>query len=223
MSKLNRLALASIGSLAIIATPTAAVSAAKSPPKHKHQKRFKLDLCKIASGAVAAAGVTAPCERIRTTTVPGRNTPIGRAPTVVTYEAQWGKPTNPAAPAPTHYALVVAAHLVGSGPTLKIAKKKYRLQVLENGAPVSIGGAATASLLTEPFACLNPPTHQCAKGTLLAIKANWVIQVYVNDFPATVPGAPELELPAAEAAVKQTEEAMKPTIVSIGTVVNGRV
>jgi hypothetical protein len=219
MRQLIRLWLAAMWSLAIVAT-LAGPAIAASTLQAKEAKSPTLGLCGIAASAVASAHVESPCREHATTTLRGKQTPIGRAPTVVIYGANWGTPSSAANP--RRFAEVTVAHLQGSGPTLEFAKKEYRLKVLAHGAPVTAGKGATASLLTEPFACFNPPTHQCSNGSLLAITGNWVIQVGVEDYPATTPGAPELELAAAEAAIKQTEELMKPRIVAIGKVVAGK-
>jgi len=213
MPKLNSFLPALLASL--IALAVVAASAAAKPPL-KHKKPFTPNLCKIANGAVSSAQVTAPCRQLATTTEHGKPTPIGPAPTLVLYIARWGTPGNTAKP--LHFAEVNVAHLVGTGKTLEIAEKEYRLKALAHGLPVAVPGG-TASVFTEPFACVNPPTEQCSSGEFLAIKGNWVIQAHLSDMPPTVPGAPELEVAVAEAQIKELEEQIvKPRLSVIGQV-----
>jgi hypothetical protein len=217
MRRLIRLPPALIASLAATALLPAAAPAKPTKPK----KPFTLNLCKIAGGAVSSAQVTAPCHQLAKITEPGKPTPIGRAPTLVLYGARWGTVGSTAHP--QHYAEVRVGHLLGKGETLEIAKKEYRGKVLGHGLPVAVGGG-TASVFTEPSACVNPPTELCSKGEFMAIKGNWAIQAYLDDMPPTIPGVPELALAAAEEQIKQLEEQIvKPRLTVIGQVAAGSV
>jgi len=208
MRKLIRL------SPALLASFTFAILPATASAKHK--KPVTLNLCKIAGGAVSASEVTAPCHQLATITEPGKPTPIGRAPTLVLYDARWGKVTSTSFP--MHFAEVRVGHLLGKGKTLEIAEKQYRSKVIANGLPVSVSGGI-GSVYSEPFACVNPPTEQCSSGEFMALKGNWAIQAYLDDLPPTIPGAPELALAAAEAQIKQLEEqTVKPRLTVIGQV-----
>ncbi len=215
MRRLTRFLPAVIASLA-----AAALLAAPASAKPK-RKPFTLNLCKIAGGAVSSAQVTAPCHQLPTITEVGKPTPIGRAPTLVIYGARWG--TVPGTAHPEHFAEVTVAHLLGKGKTLEIAEKGYRGKVLSHGLPVAVGGG-TASVFTEPFACVNPPTELCSKGEFMAIKGNWATQAYLIDLPPTIPGAPELEVAAADAQIQEFEEqTVKPRLTVIGQVAAGSV
>jgi hypothetical protein len=205
--------IASLTLVAILLAPACADA--------KHKKPFTLNLCKVVGGAVSSAQVTAPCHQLPTVTEHGKPTPIGRAPTLVLYGARWGKVGSTANP--EHFAEVTVGHLLGKGKTLEIAEKEYRGKVIGHGLPVAVSGG-TGSIFTEPFACVNPPTEQCAKGEFMAIKGNWAIQAYLNDMPPTIPGAPELEPAAAETQIQQLEEQiMKPRLAVIGQVAAGSV
>jgi hypothetical protein len=214
MRKLIRLSpalLASVGAVAILPPQASA----------KHKRAITLNLCKIAGGAVSSAQVSAPCHQLPTVTEPGKPTPIGRAPTIVLYGARWGQVGSTANP--QHFAEVTVGHLLGKGKTLEIAEKEYRLKVIGHGLPVAVSGG-TGSVFTEPFACVNPPTEQCSSGQFLAIKGTWAIQAHLSDLPPTIPGAPELELAAAAAQIKQLEEQIvKPRLAVIGQVSAGEV
>ena len=214
MRRFIRFLPASIASLAVVALLPAVASA-------KPKKPFTPNVCNIAGGAVSSAQVTAPCHQLATVTERGKLTPLGRAPTLVLYRARWGPVGTTAHP--EHFAEVGLGHLLGRGKTLEIARSEYRLKVIGNGTPVAVSGGI-GSVFTEPFACVNPPTELCSSGEFMALKGNWAIQAHLSDMPETIPGAPELELAAAEEQIKELEETIvKPRLAVIGQVAAGGV
>ncbi len=220
MSNLIRLSPAPLAALAALAMLPGSASAGVKPAA-KHKKPFTLNLCKIAAGAVSSAQVTAPCHQFPTVTEAGKPTPIGRAPTLVVYIARWGAAGSTGHP--EHFAEVDASHLVGSGSTLELAEKEYRSKVIANGLPVSVPGGR-GSVFSEPFACVDPPTEKCSSGEFMAIKGTWAIQAHLTDFPPMIPGAPELELAAAETQIRELEEEIvRPRLAGIGQAATGSV
>ena len=215
MRQLIRLSLAAFGS--VVVSGALAGPAAAAP---KHKKPPSLDLCAIAAGPVASAEVSAPCVKLKTATVPVRHSPAGGTAGIVTYGARWGTASSGAVP--QHYASITVIDLLGSGKGVEAFKKGYRSRVIGNGLPVVIAGA-TASILTEPNNCLNPPSGECAQGTFLAIKGRWVIEAFLDDYPPTIPGSMEDTPAEGEAAVMQTEQFMKPALTAIGRAVAAKV
>ncbi len=80
---------------------------------------------------------------------------------------------------------------------VELVEKAFRLEVLGHGQPLKISKEETASLYTETSACVNPPTGVCVAGSFLAIAGSWVVEVYLDDYPPTIPGSNEDETSAA--------------------------
>lgn len=215
MRQLVRLSIAALGSFAL-----AAAIAGPALAKKPHKKLPTLNLCAIAGGAVSSAQVQAPCTTLKMTVTPGKATALGTTASVATYGARWGTPSSGATP--RHYASILAMYAYGSAVGVELFKHIFRPKVLGNGLPVAVG-SGIASVFTDASSCLNPPTHQCVDGTFLALKGNWAIEAFLDNYPPTIPGAPELELPAQETAAKQLEEMMKPALAGIGQQVAGKV
>jgi hypothetical protein len=90
--------------------------------------------------------------------------------------------------------------------------------VLSHGQAVKISKSVTASLDTETSACDNPPTGVCVSGSFFAIAGRWIVEVFLHNYPPTIPGSNEEETSAAtmEADGIAEEEKIKPALASIG-------
>jgi hypothetical protein len=217
MRQPEKLPIAALVALALVGV-VAAPAAAGKPKKKKLP--IGPNICSIASSAVAAAKVTEPCTKGKTVVVKGKSTPLGETASTVTYGAHWGKASTAANP--RHWAAVILIHASGSASALELIRRAARLKVLAHGLPVAVSGGI-GSVYAEPNACLNPPTHQCGNAIFLALKGNWLIEAYLNDFPPTIPGAEEDSVAVQEEAERTLEEEMRPALSAIGTAVASKV
>lgn len=209
-----------LGSIAIMAGAAAPASALALPAKAP-TKPFSLHVCGIPSGAqLAAAEIDEPCHEAKTGRVPVKKSPAGGSAGSVLYGAHWGLPK-----APAHSLSILVTQELGSGRAVELFQKGFRLKVLAHGQPVKVSKGGTASLDTETSACQNPPTGVCVAGTFLAIAGRWVVEVFLADYPPTIPGSNEDETSAAmmEADGIAEEEKIKPMLSSIGASVVAKV
>jgi len=177
------------------------------------KKAFSGNVCGIpSSGELAAAHIEDPCHKVKTAKVPVKKSPLGGTVGSVEWGGRWGKPTN--AGMPSHYLGVLVTRELGSGRALELFEKKFRLSVIGNGAPINVG-KGTASMLTETASCPNPPTSDCTKGTVLAIVGRYVVEIFLNDFPPTIPGASEEGQGEDDAEDMAQEELIKPVLREI--------
>lgn len=211
--------IAALGSIAIAAGAAAPASAAARPAKAP-KKPFSLNVCGIPSTAqLGQAEIDEPCHEVKTARAPVKKSPLGGSAGSVEYGARWGAETG----APLHSLSILVIHALGSGKALQFFQKKLRQQVIENGLPVSVS-KGTASFSGETSSCSNPPTGDCTHGTFLALAGSWVVEVFLNDYPPTIPGSNEDEIPANDEPEDiAQEEAIKPALTSIGASVVGKV
>jgi hypothetical protein len=219
-SLLMKACIAALGSIAITVGAAAPVSASGGLAKIK-TKPVSLNVCGIPSGGqLAEAEVDEPCKEAKTGRVPVKKSPLGGTAGSVVYGAQWGLPK-----APSPALGILATQLLGSGKAVKEVEKEFRGKVLSHGQPVKITKDVTASLDTETSACVNPPTGVCVAGSFFAIAGSWVVEVYLDDYPPTIPGSNEEETSAAamQADGIAEEEKIKPALASIGLSVLAKV
>jgi hypothetical protein len=205
--------IAALGSIAITAGSAAPVSAS-GPPNKTEKKPVSLNLCGIPSGGqLAEAEIEEPCKEAKTGRVPVKKSPVGGSAGSVLNGAHWGQPQ-----APSHSLSILATHELGSGKAVKEFEKGFRGLVLSHGQALKISKSVTASLDTESFACDNPPTGVCVSGSFFAIAGRWVVEVFLHNYPPTIPGSNEEETSAAtmEADGIAEEEKIKPALASIG-------
>ena len=212
--------ITALGSIAIMAGAAAPASASARLAK-THKKPFSLNVCGIPSGAqLAEAEVDEPCQQAKPGRVPVKKSPLGGSAGSVVYGAHWGLPK-----APSHLLSILVTHELGSGKAVELVEKVFRGEVLSHGQPVKITKSVWASLDTETSACVNPPTGVCVTGSFFAIAGSWEVEVYLDDYPPTIPGSNEDETSAAtmEADGLAEEAKIKPALASIGLSVVAKV
>jgi hypothetical protein len=195
------------------ATPGASAAGKKKP--------FSLNICALPSpGELAAAQIEAPCHKGKTTTIAPKHSPLGGTVGSVLYEAAWGTQTGP-----SHSLTVLVTHLLGSGKGLAFSEHIFKLRVLSNGKPLAVGKRNYASDAAETSACVNPPTGDCTRGTFLAIKPGWFVEVFLTGYPPTIPGTTEDEEGSQvndEAEDIKQEEQLEAPLSTIGKTVTAK-
>jgi hypothetical protein len=163
-----------------------ALAAAALPAAAGAKKPFSGNICAIpVSGLLSAAHITEPCIRGKTHKIAPKPSPLGGTVGQVISTAHWGLPHG--VNGPSHYLLVSATKVIGSGNALAVAKKILRDKVIEHGAPVAVG--SPGSLLTDTASCVNPPTEDCTSGSVVAIVGSYYMLVQLEDAPPTISGA----------------------------------
>jgi hypothetical protein len=136
--------------------------------------------------------------------------------TTETFSASWGKPSRSGTP--SHEVTVTVARVKASAAAIAYGLKKLRLEILGNGAPVSVG--SVASIDGKTSSCVNPPTEDCTVSLLEAIvKKNYEINVVLSDAPTG--GEAEGSSGDEPEDIKQ-EEADRPPMIAIAHTVESR-
>jgi hypothetical protein len=204
----------SLAATALAATALAASGAAPARPLAAVSGRaFAGHLCRIVTAAeLAAAHVTASCngdKRFSRST----KTPLGSV-TTETFSASWGKPSRSG---PSHEVTVTVTRVKASAAAIAYGLKKLRLEILGNGALVSVG--SVASIDGKTSSCVNPPTEDCTDSLLEAIVKKYSLNVFLSNAPTG--GEAEGSSGDDPEDIKQ-EEADRPPMIAIAHTVESR-
>jgi hypothetical protein len=206
----TRVSMAATATVAAVAL-TAPGYALGRPAATTSKKAFSGNICGLPlASAVAAANVTAPCVKGKTTRKTTK-TPLGSV-TQESFVAHWG--TLPRS-GPGHFVTVVVGRFMGSASALAYGRTKIRAEVLSHGAPVSAN--PLASEFGDTVSCVNPPKEDCTHASVLALIKNYVVEVILYDAPPT--GVGEADPGEDEPQDRAQEETDKAPIVSIFKVV----
>ena len=188
-----------IAGLAALAVPGSALA------------RFRGNLCSVVtSGEVAAVHISAPCHKLRPVTATAHS-PLGTV-TNTQYESTWG---GGGSLGRTHYLVIHIGTVSGSRGIVSFELKRFRTQIIRNGAPVGVGSVSSEH--GDTASCENPPSGDCTTATLEAIvKKKYVLTIVLEDLPTT---GGEEQSPADEAEDLAQEEADKGPLVAIAKTV----
>jgi hypothetical protein len=199
-----------IGSASIIGVAGVAFSGLAAGRTVTVATAFSGNVCGIPSAReLTAAHISAPCHKVKTAKVPVKKSPLGGSIGSITWSARWGSAVH----APTHYLGVGISKELGSGTAHNVVMKHFRGSVLQHGALINVG-KGLASIYTDTASCSNPPTDDCTRGTVLAVVGNYVVNVSLDDYPPTNPGA-EPSPGDDEGEDNAQEDAIKPALRQI--------
>jgi hypothetical protein len=152
------------------------------PAARTSKKAFSGNLCSLLTGSeVAAANITASCVREKTSRTTTK-TLLGSV-TRESFKSHWG---TVMLNTPDHYLLVVATRYTGSPAALAKGRKEIKVKILGHGAPAS--GNPLASVFIDTGSCVNPPTNDCTHANLMGLVKDYLVQVFLYDYPPTGPG-----------------------------------
>jgi hypothetical protein len=205
--------------VSMAAAATIVIAALAGPhPAHARPTRTgeapSVNLCGLlGSSQLAAVHITAPCVKGRTTRKTTR-TPLGSV-TSESFVANWGK----LMPGGTgHFLVVGATRYSGSAAALIAGRAKLKTRILAYG--IKVGAGSLAALRMGTSSCVNPPTEDCTRVTVLALVRNVIFEVAVFDEP--VGGVAETESSGDEAVDVQQQEMDTVPTVSIAKTVGAK-